>query len=124
MSWSLVEPFDVPALARKVESWGAVVVDVETEGVELWYGDRTLYLGLGPLNGDDEYSIQVRLIDPSTFAVGDIISTIQPLMEVLSRKPLIGWNVKFDLHGMAQLPGFDPIQEAFFDAIVMGLNCV
>ena len=109
----LVSPGRVEALCRLVEQWRAVVLDCETAGLNLYLGDLLMGIGLGQLDGEECYYLPVH------HGEGDIPrQEVEQLKQALAGKPLVGYNIKFDLHAMAQYWGDLPEQN-FYDVLVM-----
>lgn len=113
---TIVQAQDIAALARRMHGWQAVVLDCETTGLDLYLGDKVLGIGVGDLAGDDEY-YYVPLNHPE--APKPTARQLQPLIEVLQAKPLVGQDIKFDLHCLHQ-HGWQAQQPAYFDIIVAG----
>ena len=86
-------------------------MDVETTGAEPYIGSGLLGIGLGAMGETEEYFYApVEGVPPKAFG---------PVIEVLERLPLLGHNIKFDLHMLAQGLGWAGGQERFFDLIVL-----
>jgi len=109
MEWQVVAASHIPALGRKIQSWKAIVIDVETVGAEPYLGARHIGLGLGSFEQEQYYYLPLQNLNKFD---------LQPLIEPLEQKPLIGHNIKFDLHMLARL-GWQGKQESFIDTIVM-----
>ena len=109
MDWQLIEPNQIVALAERVAKWPAAVLDVEATGVEPYLGDCPIGLGLGSLTGERQYYLPLEGLNPLD---------LRPLIEPLERLPLLGHNIKYDLHMIALL-GWAGEQEAFYDVMVL-----
>ncbi len=118
MRWQIVSPEQHGALARKIATWDAVVIDIETTGPGLYIGTLPIGIGLGPLNGDVQYYIPVDSGRHGEGISSIDLASLAPIMRALEDKPLIGHNVKYELHNL-RLLGWNGNQGAFFDTIVM-----
>lgn len=106
-------PDKLPALTQRMQGWDAIVIDTETTSVEVWQpAIDVLGIGFAPLAGDEHYYVP---INHHEIALNPL--DLRPMLEVLERKPLIGHNIKFDLH-VIDLLGWQPQQEQFMDVIV------
>lgn len=95
----------LPLLAD--ERWPALVIDVETTGVEPYLGDRPFGLGVAPFGSGQSFYF------PLPAQLEELPS---PLLKILAVRPLMGHNLKFDLHNIALL-GWEPQQERLFDVL-------
>ncbi len=118
MKWQIVKPEQIPALARKMEGWDAVVLDMETTGPGPYIGTLPIGMGLGPLTGDTQYYIPIDSGRNGTEISTIDLALLDPIIRVLERKPLVGHNVQYELYCLTLL-GWKGTQEAFYDTIVM-----
>ena len=103
----LVRPGRIKELAGLAESWPAVVYDCETTGLDMYLGDRLLGFAIGNLRqGEGEpayYYIPLTHNHPDDDpAYNATIQDLEPLRPIMEGKPLVGYNVKFDLHCQAE----------------------
>ena len=109
MEWQGVSPTQIPALGRKVATWKACALDIETTGENIWLGAKVIGLGLS--NFEDEKYYYLPLL-------GVALHDLRPIFDPLEQITLMGHNIKFDLHGLASL-GWQGKQERFVDTLVM-----
>ena len=109
MEWQVVRPDQIPELGRKMAQWKAVVFDIETTGLDWFYEDVPIGIGLSPFEAEKYYYVPVTDLNEHD---------LRPILDWLETLPLIGHNIKFDLHNLALL-GWEGVQQAFFDTIVM-----
>ncbi len=107
MIFSIIKAKDLSWFANRLSQWQVVVVDCETDGVEPYLGSKLLGFGLGELAGEDEY-----------FYVPAGEFDLQSIWKALAGKPLVGHNLKFDLHMLVQ-NGYEYTGQALYDTIVM-----
>ena len=110
----LVRPEWMQALRELAQSWQAVVLDCETTGLEVYLGDRLLGFSVGDLHGEDCYYIPFQHKDFEQ--VPEI--AIWELLELLGGRPVLGYNVKFDLHALAHTFGEHFGSSPLFDVLV------
>jgi len=90
-----------------MQGWKAALVDIESNGVEPYLGSRAIGRGLSPYDGQQYYYLPLQ----------DHLD-IRPILDPLEQLPLIGHNIKSDLHHLNQL-GWCGRQALFMDTIVM-----
>lgn len=96
------------------QNWQAVVLDCETTGLEVYLGDRLLGFSVGDLYGEDCYYIPFQHKDFEQ--VPEV--AIWELLELLGGRPVLGYNVKFDLHALAKTFGEHFGSSPLFDVLV------
>src|SRR3990167_5841128 len=109
MDWQIVEHHSIASLGREMKGWKAAVLDMETIGVEPYLGSTPIGLGLSNYAAEQIYYLPVHNLSPLD---------LQPILEPLEQLPLIGHDIKFDLHNLYIL-GWRGQQETFFDTIVL-----
>lgn len=114
MRKQVLGPTKIPKLAERMRSWDAVVFDCETTSTDAWSPDTdVLGFGVAPLQGDEHFYLPVNHHEVQLNPLD-----LRPILDVLEQKPLIGHDIKFDLHMLHRL-GFRPKQDQFMDVIVM-----
>lgn len=121
----LVRPERIEAFAEQVVSWDAVVFDCETTGLKPRLGDHLLGIGMGPLSQGEKptyYYVPVAHEHPDDDPAWNAPEeAMRPLWLAMQGKPLVGYNIKFDLHVMAveyaDLGLFDFPDERLFDVL-------
>ena len=109
MEQQIVRPDQIPALAHKMAKWRAVVFDTETTGLDWFLNDVPIGIGLSPFDDEKYYYLPIE---------GLSNHDLRPVVEQLEILPLIGHNIKFDLHMIKKI-GWVGKQESFVDTIVM-----
>lgn len=109
MDWQLVRPDQIPALGQKMAGWKAVVFDTETTGLNWFYEDVPIGIGMSPFEREEYYYLPVVGLTPHD---------LRPIMEWLETLPLMGHNIKFDLHNL-RLIGWIGLQLSFIDTLPM-----
>lgn len=95
----LVAPGRIADLARLAAQWKGVVLDCETTGTNPWLGDKLLGIGIADPYGEDCYYIPTGHPDwPQTSIV-----ELGTLKAALAGKPVLGHNIKFDLHASREV---------------------
>lgn len=110
----LVAPGRVSALAELVKEWKGVVLDCETTGLDLYLGDSLMGFAIGDLYGDACYYIPTSHNDCSCVSAKEI----EVLRSATAGKPVIGHNIKFDIHASREVMGEFP-GSMLFDTMVM-----
>lgn len=123
MEWQVVRPDQIVALAERVAAWPAAILDLEATGVEPYLGDKPIGIGLGSLAEERQYYLP---LGPAERPAGEWSESdrlnpldLHPLVAALERLPIVGHNVKYDLHMLALL-GWCGEQESFYDVMVLG----
>lgn len=112
------------ALAEKVASWEAVVLDCETTGIKTYLGDRLLGFGISELRPEEEerpcYYIPITHDYPKDDPAWNVApKEIRRLAPALRGKPAFGYNVKFDLHCLRDTFGVEVFAHSdLYDVIV------
>jgi DNA polymerase I-like protein with 3'-5' exonuclease and polymerase domains len=115
MRKQVLGPTKIPKLAERMRSWDVVVIDCETTATDAWSPEtEVLGFGVAPLGADEHFYLPVNHHEIQLNPLD-----LRPVLEVLEQIPLIGHDIKFDLHMLARL-GFVPKQDKFMDVIVMG----
>lgn len=112
--YQILEPSKIPKLAQRMRGWKAAVVDVETSALE-WFYPNTDLLGIGLSNYEDEDYFYIPVCH-GEYRLNAL--DLKPVIEELQRLPLMGFDIKFDLHWLARF-GWVPKQDAFTDVIVL-----
>lgn len=107
MEWQVIPPSQIPAFGRGMQGWGAVVLDTETTGLDWFLEDRPIGIGLSPFEREEYYYISFENLNEHD---------LRPTIEHLEVKPLVGHNIKFDLHMLEHI-GWVGQQESFMDTL-------
>jgi DNA polymerase I len=110
----LVRPERMRALAELAQSWQAVVLDCETTGLEIYLDDRLLGFSVGDLHGEDCYYIPYGHKDAENVSA----AAVKEFLELLAGRPVLGYNLKFDLHCLAHTYGEHFEASPMFDILV------
>lgn len=110
----LVRPGRVAKLADLVAGWKVVVIDGETTGLKTYLDDVVLGFSIGELrqqvDNPSYYYLPVSHFDADNIEPEELA----PLRAVLAEKDLMGYNVKFDLHALAELLDF---RKPYYDVL-------
>lgn len=112
----LVRPGRVSALMQKMDSWPAVCLDCETTGLNVYAGDKPLGFGVSNLYPDGEeasYYLPIDHLDADNLSREEA----SQLQGVMNGKPLLGYNLKFDLHAGRDVLGHFP-DSPLYDTII------
>ena len=116
--YTLVNPMNFNRVLARIVQVDMVSVDVETDGLRPWHGDRLCGVGVG-VSPTEGYYFPYRHPKDNLS-----LTNIQYLWNALRSRPhIVGYNLKFDLAHMHQ-DGFDsPWKQRLTDLIVGGRLC-
>ena len=109
MKWQVVAPSLIPKLAQRLAGSKAIVLDVESDDLDWEQGTKPFSVGLSTFEEEKYYYLPLDGLNELD---------LRPLFDVLEEKPLMGHNIKFDLHMLKQI-GWRGTQGSFLDTIVM-----
>lgn len=113
-SVSVATPEAIESLLENIASWRCVVLDCETTGLNPYFEDKILGLGIGDIDASSYYYIPFRHEDVANIAP----EAKAKLWKLLATKALMGYNIKFDLHAISE-DGFEYQDAPLFDVLVM-----
>lgn len=114
MRKQVLTPDKIPALVERMRAWDTITFDCETTSVDAWARDtKVLGVGLAPLHGDEHFYLPIQHHEVQLNRLD-----LRPVFDIMEDKPLVGHNIKFDLHMISRL-GWQGHQDKFMDVIVM-----